>query len=152
MNLWPVFYRGSTRMPTCWRVGLRLQFLQECRQAEEFLQEPSGRRLANFVWLQASLPRTTKDKPAYCYTPITNSKKIFSRTPKCYLRQSWAHDPEDPKNDPLVHACKHRANWKPSLIVSVGHLSWSMVGLLALTRQKQLAKSRHRVSQPASQH
>jgi hypothetical protein len=41
------------------------------------LQEPSGRRLANFVWPQANLPRTSKNKPAHCCTPITNGKKSF---------------------------------------------------------------------------
>ena len=43
-----------------------------------FLQEPSGRRLANFVRPRASLQRTTKDKPAYCCIPIINGKKIFA--------------------------------------------------------------------------
>ncbi len=41
------------------------------------LQEPSGRRLAGFVWPRASLPRTTKNKPAHCCTPITDGKKSF---------------------------------------------------------------------------
>jgi hypothetical protein len=151
MNSKPIFYRGSTRTPTCSRVGSRTQILQECQQAEEFLQEPSSRRLANFVRPQASLPRTTTDKPAYCCMPIIDGKKFFSRTPKCYLRRSWAHDPEDSKNNPLVHACERQADRETSLIVGVGNVSWSMVGLLALTRQKQLAKSRQAVSQPAFQ-
>jgi hypothetical protein len=130
-----------------------MQFLQECQQAEDFLQEVSGRRLANFVRPGASLPRTTKDKPASanCCTPIIDGKKIFSRTPKCYLRQRWAHDPEDSKNDPLVHARERRANKEPSLIVGRGRISLLMMGLLALTRQKQLAKSRQAASQPVSQ-
>ncbi len=34
-------------------------------------------RLANFVRPQASLPRTNKDKPTYCCTPIINSKKVL---------------------------------------------------------------------------
>jgi hypothetical protein len=114
------------------------------------LQEPSGRRLANFVWPQASLPRTTNNKPVYCCTLIIDGKKIFSRTLKCYLQQSWAHDPEDSKNDSLVPARERQANRETSLILGVDHLSWSTVGLLALTRQKQLAKSRQAVSQPAS--
>ncbi len=116
-----------------------------------FLQEPSGRILANFVRLQASLPRTSKDKPAYCCMPIIGNKKIFSRIPKCYLWQSWASDPEDSKNDPMVRAHEHQGNRETSLVVSVGHISWSMVDLLALTRQKQLAKLRQATSQPASQ-
>jgi hypothetical protein len=142
---------GSTRTPTSWGVGSRTRFLHECQQPEEFWQEPSGRRLANFVRPQASLSRTTKDKPVYCCTPIIDGKKIFSRTPKCYLQQSWAHDPEDSKIDPLEWACERRADREASLIVGVGQVSWLMVGLLALIRQKQLAKLRQAVSQPASQ-
>ncbi len=68
------------------------------------LREPSGRRLANFVRSQASLPKTTKDKPAYCCTPIIDGKKIYSRSPKCYLRRSQACDPKDSKNNPMVQA------------------------------------------------
>ncbi len=62
--------------------------LQECRQASFkahknanklriFCQEPSCRRLVNFVRPWASIPRTTKDKPAYCCTPIIDGKKNF---------------------------------------------------------------------------
>jgi hypothetical protein len=91
--------------------------------------------LANFVQPQASLSRTTKDKPAYCCTPIINGKKIFSRTLKCYLLQSWARDPEDSKNDSMVQAHKRQADREPSLVVGSGHISWLMLG----TRQKQLA-------------
>ncbi len=79
------------------------------------------------------------------------AKKILSRTPKCYLQRSWARDPEDSKNDPLVRARERRADRETSLVVSRSHISWLMVGLLALTRQKQLAKSRQTTSQPASQ-
>jgi hypothetical protein len=100
---------------------------------------------------QASLPRTTKDETAYCCTPIIDGKKIFSRTPKCYLRQSWAHDPEDSKIDHLVCARERQADREPILIVGIGNVSWSIMGLLALTRQKRLAKSRQAASQPASQ-
>jgi hypothetical protein len=66
------------------------------------------------------------------------AKKIFSRTPRCYLRHKWALDAEDSKNGPMVQACERRANREPSLVVSRGHVSWSMLGLIALTRQKQL--------------
>jgi hypothetical protein len=52
---------------------------------------------------------------------------------------SWAHDPEDSKINPLVQGRERRANREPSLVVGRGHVSWSMLGLLALTRQKQLA-------------
>ncbi len=140
----PVFYRGPTRMPTSWGVV----FFQDknANKLRIFLWESSGRRLANVVRPQASFPRTTKDKPVYRCRPIINSKKILSRTPNSYLLWSWAHDPEDSKNDPLVCARNHRADTDPSLIVSIGHISWLMVGLLALTTQKQLAKSRQAVS------
>jgi hypothetical protein len=67
-----------------------------------FLEDPSCRRLADFVRPQASLPRTTKDKPGYCCTPIIDGEKFFSRTPKCYLRWSWDLDPEDSKSKPMV--------------------------------------------------
>ena len=103
------------------------------------LQKPSGRRLASFVRPRASLPRTTKNKPAHCCMPIINGKKIFLRTPKCYLQRSWSRDPEDSKSNPMVRAHEHRANREPSLVVGWGHVSWSMLGLIALTRQKQLA-------------
>ncbi len=71
------------------------------------LQEPSGRRLANFVRPRASLPRTTKDKPAYRCMPIINGEKFFLRTPKCHLRGSWACDPEDSKSNPMVQGRGH---------------------------------------------
>jgi hypothetical protein len=115
------------------------------------LQEPSGRRLDVFVRPQASLPRTTKNKPAHCCMPIINGKKIFLRILKCYSRRSWAHDPEDSKSKPVVRAHKHRSNWEPSLVVGRGHVSWTMLSLIAPTRQKQLAKSRQAASQLASQ-
>jgi hypothetical protein len=66
--------------------------LQECQQASFkahknadklriFCQEPSCRRLANFVRPRASLPRTTKDKPVYHCMPIINGKKnLFEDT------------------------------------------------------------------------
>jgi hypothetical protein len=120
---------------------LLLGALQEHQQAEEFLREPSGRRLAIFLRPQASLPRTTKDKPAYCCTPIIDGEKILSRTPKCYLWRSWAHDPEESKINPLLRARERQANREPSLVVGRGHISWLMLSLLALKRQKQLAKS-----------
>jgi hypothetical protein len=115
------------------------------------LQEPSDGRLANFVQPRASHTRTTKDKTAYCCTPIINGKKIFLRTLKRYLQQSWARDPEDSKSKPMVRALEHRANGEPSLVVGRGRVSWMMLSLIALTRQKQLTKSRQAASQPASQ-
>ncbi len=114
-----------------------LQGMQECRLAEK-LQEPSGRRLANFVRPQASLPMTTKYKPANRCMPIIDGKKIFLRTPKCYSRRSQACDPEDSKSKPMVRARERRANGEPSLVVDRGHVSWSMLSLIALTRKKQL--------------
>jgi hypothetical protein len=74
-----------------------------------FLQEPSDRRSANFVQPQASLPRTIENKPAHCCTPIIDGKKIFSRTPKCYLWWSWAVTLKTPRTIPW---CK-RASTKP---------------------------------------
>jgi hypothetical protein len=73
--------------------------------------------------------------------PIINSGKFLSRTPKCYLQRSWAHDPEDSKIDPLVCTPERQADREPSLVVDIGQVSWLMMGLLALTRQKQLVKS-----------
>ncbi len=103
------------------------------------LQEPSGWRLAGFVRPRASLPRTTKNKPAHRCTPIINGEKFFLRTPKCYLWRSWDRDPEDSKNDPMVQAREHQADREPSLVIGRGHVSWLMLSLIALTRQKQLA-------------
>ncbi len=135
--------------------------LQECQQASfqahknanklrTCFWEPTGGRLANFVQPRASLPRTTKNKPAHPCTPIIN-KTFFLRNPKCYLWRSWAHNPEDSKNEFLVCAHKRQANRETSLVVGRCRISWSMVGLLALTRQKQLTKSRQATNQPASQ-
>ncbi len=93
-------------------------------------QADSGRRLADFVRPWASLPKTSKNKPAHCCTPIINGKQFFLRTPKCYLRRSWARDPEHSKNNPLVCARKCQANRETSLVIGRGCISWSMVGLL----------------------
>ncbi len=142
----PNFYKGSTRMPTSFLHGT-----QECQQAEDFCQEPSCRRLANFVRQQASLPRTTKDKPVYRCTPIINGKKIFWRTLNCHSRRCWAREPEDSKSKPMVQAHDRQANGEPNLVVGKGHVSWTVLSMIALTRQKQLAESGQSASQPASQ-
>jgi hypothetical protein len=94
------------------------------------LQELSGRRLSGFVWPRASLPRSTKSKPAHCCMPIINGKKIFSRTLKCYSQLSWARDPEDSKSKPMVQARKRQANGEPSLVVGRGHVSWTMLSFI----------------------
>jgi hypothetical protein len=60
------------------------------------------------------------------------------------LWRSWARDPEDSKNDLMVRARERRADREPSLVVGRGHISWSLLGLIALTRQKQLAYHRRR--------
>ncbi len=91
------------------------------------LRGPSGRRLASFVRPWASLPRTTKDKTAYCCTPIINGKIIFSRTLMCYLQRSWACDPEDSKSKPMVWARERRADGEPSPVLGRGHISWMML-------------------------
>jgi hypothetical protein len=83
--------------------------------------------LAGFIWPQASLPRTTKNKPTHHCTPIIDGKKIFSRTLKCYLQQSWYRDPEDSRNNPMVRGRKRQANREPSLVVDRGHISWLML-------------------------
>ena len=72
---------------------------------------------------------------------MINGRKFLSRTPECYLWRSCAHDPEDSKSNSLVCMHKRQAIREPSLIIGVGHVSWLMMGLLALTRQKQLIKS-----------
>jgi hypothetical protein len=126
-------YRNTKKLKSC-------SFQDKnANKLRSFFWEPSGRRLANFVRSRASLPRTTKNKPAYHCTWIIDSGKFFSRTPKCYLQWSWAHDPEYSKIDLLVGAHERQANRELSLVVSICHVSWSMMGLLALTRQKQLA-------------
>jgi hypothetical protein len=102
-----------------------------------FLEDPSCRRLADFVWPQASFPRTTKNKPAHCCMPIIDSEKFFLRTLKCYSRWSWARDHEDSKSKPMVRARNHRDGGDPSLVVGRGRVSWTMLSLIALTRQKK---------------
>ncbi len=146
MNSKPNFYRGATRIQQA-----SFKAHKNANKLRIFCQEPSCSRLANFVWPRASLPKTTKDKPAYCCTPIINGKKIFLRTPKCHLRRSWSHDPENSKSKPMVRACECRADEKPSLILGRGHISWMILSLIALTKQKQLTKPSQRESQPASQ-
>ncbi len=81
----------------------------------------------------------------------SRAKKIFLRTPKCHSQRSWARDPEDSKSKPIMQARKRQADGEPSLVIGRGHISWTMLSLIALTRQKQLAKSRQAASQPASQ-
>ncbi len=49
--------------------------------------------------------------------------------------------PITPKTPRSTRGCKRQASREPSLVIGKGHVSWSMVSLLALTRQKQLAKS-----------
>jgi hypothetical protein len=112
---------------------------KNANKLRSFLEDPSCRWLANFVQPQASLPRTTKDKPAYLCTPIIDGKKIFLRTPKCYSQGSGARYPEDSKSKPMVQARDHQSNGEPTLVVGRGHVSWTMLSLIALTRQKQLA-------------
>ncbi len=111
---------------------------KNANKLRSFLQEPSGRRAADFVQPQASLPRTTKDKPGYRCMPFINGFFLL-RTPQCYLWRSWARDHEDSMYNPMVQACERWTNREPSLVVGSGHVSWSMLGLIALTRQKQLA-------------
>ncbi len=149
MTLWIHNPTSTGALQECWQASFKA--CKNAKKQRTCFWEPSGRRLANFVRPRASHPRTTKNKPAYRCTPFIDGKKIFLRTPKCYLRWSCAHNPEDSKNDPLVHARGRRANRETSLVIGRGRISWSMVGLLALTRQKQLAKSRQATSQPASQ-
>ncbi len=49
------------------------------------LQEPSGRRLAGFVRPRASLPRTTKNKPAHCTACWSSMAKILFKDPEVLL-------------------------------------------------------------------
>jgi hypothetical protein len=76
---------------------------------------------------------------------------FFLRTLKCYSWRNWACDPEDSKSKPVVQARERQADGEPSLVIGRGHISWTMLSLIALTRQKQLAKSRQAASQLASQ-
>ncbi len=149
MALWIHKWTSTGALQECWQASFKVR--KNANKLRRCFWEPSGRRLANFVRPRASLPRTTKNKPAQCCTLTIGGKKVLSRTPKCYLQWSWAHGPEDSKNNPLVRACKRRANRETNLVIGRGHISWLMVGLLALTRQKQLATSRQAKIQPASQ-
>ncbi len=120
---------------------IQIKLYKNAYKLRSFFKNSSGSRLANFTRSWASLPRTYKDKPAHCCTPIIDGKKIPSRTPKCNSRKSWAHNPNDSKSNPLVCAYERQANRESSLIVGRGHICWLMVSLLALSRQKQLTKS-----------
>ena len=68
----------------------------------------------------------------------SSTEKTF-RGPQSATCGGVGCDPEDSKINPLVQAGKRWANREPSLVVGRGHVRWSMLGLLALTRQKQLA-------------
>ncbi len=146
MNSQPNFYRGSTRMLTSF-----LQGTQECQQAEDFLSRTFLQEIGRFC---ASASKPSKDHQGQGSVLLHANhqrQKIFLRTLKCHLQRSWSHDPEDSKSKPMVQACKRQADGEPSLVVGRGHVSWTMLSLIALTRQKQLAKSRQAESQPASQ-
>ncbi len=75
----------------------------------------------------------------HCYTPLIHGRKCPSRTPKYDSRRSWAREAVHSKSNFLVCPCEHRARSKPSLIVSFGYISRSIVSQLALTKQKQQA-------------
>ncbi len=124
---------------------------QEHRQAEEVFLRTFWQEIGQFC---AAVSKPSKDHQVQASLLLHINhrwRKFISRTLKCYLRQSWAHHPEDSKNNPLVRAHKRRANRDTSLVIGRGHISWLMIGLLALTRQKQLTMSRQATSQPASQ-
>jgi hypothetical protein len=58
---------------------------KNANKLRSFLEDPSCRRLANFVRPRASIPRTTKDKPAYHCTPIIDGKKKLFKDPEVLL-------------------------------------------------------------------
>jgi hypothetical protein len=105
----------------------------------------------NFVWPQASLRGTPRqDKPHHCM-PIIDSKASFSRTLKRYSRRSWASGPDCLMSKPVVQARGRRANRDCSWVVGRGRINSTMLSLVALAWQKQLARSWQAASQPASQ-
>jgi hypothetical protein len=128
----------------------RLFSRQECRQAAKFTR-PFWWEIGQFC---AAASKPSKDHQGQDSVLLHANhwrQNFFLRTLKCYLRWSWACDPEDSKSKPMVWAREHRADGEPSLVVGRGHVSWTMLSLIPLTRQKQLAKSRQAASQPASQ-
>jgi hypothetical protein len=86
------------------RSWLKTPFQDKNANKLRSLREPSGKRLANFVRPQESLPRTTKNKPAHCCMLIIDGTKHVSRTLKCYLRRSWSRDLKTPR---LIPWCEH---------------------------------------------
>jgi hypothetical protein len=56
------------------------------------------------------------------------------------MQQSWACKTVYSKSNLLVCTRKCQAKREPSLVVSIVNISWLMVSLLALTKQKQQAK------------
>jgi hypothetical protein len=99
------------------------------------------RFLKHIFKLQTSLPRNNRGKLAHCYTLIIDGEIFSSRTPKSNSWRSWAHWSEDSVRNFLVHVRKRQAKREPSLVVGKGHISWMMVSLLTLAKQKQLARS-----------
>ncbi len=93
-----------------------------------------------------------KDKPAYhCCTLIIDSGISFWRTLKCYLWRSRASGPDRPKSKPVVRAHERRANGDHSLVIGRCRIGWTMLSMIALAWQKQLAWLWQAASQPESQ-
>jgi hypothetical protein len=62
-------------------------FILQDKNADKLLnvQKLLVGRSSDFVWPQASLPRTNKDKPGYRCTPIIDGKAILFKNPEVPL-------------------------------------------------------------------
>jgi hypothetical protein len=142
------FYRGSTRTTTSWEpIVFKTRMPTSCRVYKNLLVED---------W-----PILCGREQAFQEPPRTRQRIAGrqSSTVKNYFWGLWSATRggvrlvtlKTPRASPW---CKHKrqADGEPSLVVGRGHISWTMLSLMALTRQKQLAKSRQAASQPASQH
>ena len=128
----------------------RLFSRQKCQQAAKFTRT---------FWLEigrfcVALSEPSKDHQGQASVLLHanhQQKNILLRTLKCYLQWSWACDLENSKSKPVVRARERKADGEPSLVVGRGHISWTMLSLITLARQKQLAESGQAASQAASQ-
>ncbi len=125
-------------------------FNQECQQAA-VSREPSDGGLANFVQPWASLSGTLRQASHHYCTQIINGGASFWRTLKCYLRRIRASGPDRLKSEPVVRARERRAEGDHSPVVGRGCINLTMLSLIALAWQKQLARSWQAASQPVSQ-
>ncbi len=106
---------------------------------EEFLQNATGMRVANSTRLQ----EPSKDHQGQVNIIATCQSLTAGNTPQglhSATCESWAYEHIHSKGDLLVHAHNRCAKREPSLVIGIANVSWLVVSLLGLIKQKQLAR------------